>query len=483
MQPTLKCFERQEMALDFLQDNVTNEILYGGGARGGKSYIGCSWIVMSCFSMPSSTWLIAREELTKLRDTTLETFKQVLRSFEMEDGVHYRFNASTLTYEFPVQGEISRVVFREVKYIPSDPEFDRLGSYDLTGYFLDEAQQIHSKAINVLRGRTSNIQKTKPDGTLWWKTIPKALYTCNPAKNWIYQDFVYPAKIGTLPHDRAFVKSLATDNPFVSQEYIDNLKKSDKVTVERLLYGNFDYDDDMRALLTNDDIESIFNSNIAERGKKYLTIDPAFMGKDEAIFMVWDGWVVDKCYAYEKLDHENAEQVVDFIMLTDNVSKSNVVCDATGEGAYLPKFIRGIHGFIGAASPKENTNARYEELNKPQFRNLRSQCIFETAMKIKRREVSFQCPDPFMRDKLREELAQWKVESIDDDRKIQIIGKDEIRENIGRSTDYSDALMERIWFDLDKHYHPVSKTVAEAQKKAVERSQNIAPDSLDRFKI
>jgi hypothetical protein len=35
--------------------------------------------------------------------------------------------------------------------MPSDPNYDRLGSYGITGVFLDEAQEIDYMAINVLK--------------------------------------------------------------------------------------------------------------------------------------------------------------------------------------------------------------------------------------------------------------------------------------------------------------------------------------------
>jgi hypothetical protein len=60
--------------------------------------------------------------------------------------------------------------------MPSDPNYDRLGSYSLTAIGIDEAQEIESKAISVLRGRLSLLEGNG------WKTTPKILYTCNPSK-------------------------------------------------------------------------------------------------------------------------------------------------------------------------------------------------------------------------------------------------------------------------------------------------------------
>lgn len=91
-----KTFEKQRQALRFLRDSVTNEVLYGGGARGGKSYLGCAWVLLECFAKPGSSWMIAREELTKLRDTTLVSFFKVIKDWGLEHGKDYYYNAQSL---------------------------------------------------------------------------------------------------------------------------------------------------------------------------------------------------------------------------------------------------------------------------------------------------------------------------------------------------------------------------------------------------
>jgi phage terminase large subunit len=208
----IELFSKQLQAYKFLQDNITNEVLYGGGSRGGKSYLGCAWQILRRITMPESFGLIAREELTKLKDTTLLTFFKVLKEYDLQKYCTY--NAQSFTADF-ITG--SKIFFREIKYLPSDMEFDRLGSYDLTDCFLDEAQQISAKAISVLKGRFSILKTDK------WETIPKALYTCNPKRNWIYNDFVRPASMGVLNKDKQFIKALPPDNPYTERSYIDNL--------------------------------------------------------------------------------------------------------------------------------------------------------------------------------------------------------------------------------------------------------------------
>ena len=71
-------FSKQLQAYKILEDSTTTELCYGGAARGAKSWLGCTWQIIRRISMPMSAGLIAREELTKLRDTTILTFFKVL---------------------------------------------------------------------------------------------------------------------------------------------------------------------------------------------------------------------------------------------------------------------------------------------------------------------------------------------------------------------------------------------------------------------
>lgn len=432
MELIFKTFEKQRQALRFLRDNKTNEVLYGGGARGGKSYLGCGWVVCEALQKPGSKWMIAREELTKLRDTTLLTFFLVARDFGIMDT--FSFNAQSYTATFP---NGSMIFFREIKYLPSDPEFDRLGSYDLTGVFLDECQQIHVKAINVLRGRLSVL---KGDG---WKTIPKSLYTCNPRKNWIYELFVKPERQGELPGDRVFIKSLATDNPFVSQDYIENLRKSDKITVERLLNGNFEYDDDPAALISYEKILDCFSNNFDSlKGKKYITVDVARFGSDKTVIGIWDGYRV-KLFPFKGLSIPETAKKVLQMQIQYEVPLSNVIADEDGVGGGVVD-ITSAKGFVNNSKPLANP-LNFEDEN---YNNLKSQCYFRLAERINKGGLYIECDDISIKQMIIQELEQVKQYNMDKDGKRQVMPKDKVKELIGRSPDFSDTLMMREWFDL-----------------------------------
>ena len=67
----------QEQAIVFLFDKTTTEVLFGGAAGGGKSWVGCSWLILMSLKYPKTRYLMGRSKLDSLKKTTLNTFFEV----------------------------------------------------------------------------------------------------------------------------------------------------------------------------------------------------------------------------------------------------------------------------------------------------------------------------------------------------------------------------------------------------------------------
>ena len=70
----LQLIPKQNKAVYYLKDSITEEIIYGGAAGGGKSALGCLWLIEQCQTYPGSRWLMGRAKLKTLKETTLNTF-------------------------------------------------------------------------------------------------------------------------------------------------------------------------------------------------------------------------------------------------------------------------------------------------------------------------------------------------------------------------------------------------------------------------
>jgi phage terminase large subunit len=426
----MKLLIKQEHATFYLKDNVTEEVLYGGAAGGGKSAFGCMWLLEQAIKYPNSRWLMGRSKLHTLKATTLKTFFEVASQIGVTK--EYRYNGGNNTFYFKNGSEI---ILKDLFFYPSDPNFDSLGSLEITGAFIDECNQLTYKAWQIVKSR---IRYKLRDYNL----IPKMLGTCNPAKNWTYKEFYQPSKTKSLLPYRRFIQALPTDNPFLHPSYLQSLLRLDKNSRERLYYGNWEYDDDPATLIDNDSITDYFNpSNVKAEGMKYLTIDVARKGKDKTVFRVWHGWLCTHRYSMDKsLVTEVVKKAKD-IQMKHNIASSFTIADEDGVGGGVVDFLR-CKGFVNNSSA----------LNGENYDNLKSQCSIKMATKIVRRECGEIIAEEHVKDITAEEMEQVKIKDIDKDGRLGVVSKDKVKENIGRSPDEWDSIMMRMYFDIQKSY-------------------------------
>lgn len=422
---------KQTQCLDILEDKQTTEIIFGGGAGGGKSIVGCYDIVKSSLKYPGIRSLIGRNSLKTLKETTMNSLYMVFREQGIKPSFHYKYNDNKSIFAFKNGSEI---LLKDLGFYPSDPEFDELGSLEITKSFIDECNQIVHKAWKVTKSRI----RYRLDE---YDLVPKQLGTCNPAKNWVYNDFYGPSKRKTLPQGKAFVQSLVTDNPFISKHYRDNLLSLDRASKERLLHGNWDYDDDPTALCDYDSIVDMFaNEHILPTGIKHISADLAMQGRDKFISGVWDGQICTIAIEQGKSTGKSIEQDLKALMIKYGVPRSKVVADSDGMGSYLESYLEGIKEFHGGA----------KAVNDKEFANLKTECAYKLAEKINRREIRVICSDE-QKQKIIEEVGVLKADSVDkDETKKRIIKKEVMKELLGRSPDFLDMLIMRMYFEIVK---------------------------------
>lgn len=423
--------KKQSEALDYLEDNKTNEVLFGGGAGGGKSLLGCYWLLKSAVKYEGTRWLMGRATLKTLRETTLNTFFEVCKIQGLTAGEHYKYNQQLQQIEL-INGSV--ILLKDLFLYPSDPNFDSLGSLEITGAFVDECNQITEKAWNIVKSRI----RYKLDEN---NIIPKMLGTCNPSKGYLYEKFFKPYREKKLPDSMKFIQSLLTDNKFISQHYESNLLQLDTISKERLLFGNWEFDDDPSALIPYDKITDIFSATYVSGGEMYITADVARFGSDKSVLMVWNGYKVVEILTLEKQPLTVVAGEINRLRTYYKVPTSNIVADEDGVGGGVVDIV-GCDGFVNNGTPMEIDG------HPQNYSNLKSQCYFMLAEKINKGEVYVQTDDIHLKNNLIQELEQVKRKDIDKDGKLAIIPKEHIKQLIGRSPDYSDALMMRLYFEL-----------------------------------
>jgi hypothetical protein len=422
----MKLLPKQKNAVYYLKDNKTKELLYGGAAGGGKSALGCLWLIECCQKYPGSRWLMGRAKLKALKETTLNTFFELSSNLGITD--QFTYNAQTNVIYWANGSEI---LLKDLFLYPSDPNFDSLGSLEICGAFIDECNQVVYKAWQIVTSRCRYKLNE-------FNIIPKVLGSCNPAKNWTYKEFYKRNRDNILSNTKKFIQALPTDNPHLPKSYLESLLALDKNSKQRLYYGNWEYDDDPSTLIDIDSISDYWNPNhLKGEGNMYMTIDVARKGKDKTVFRVWHGWLVVYRYEIAKSGLDVVVRKAKDLQLKYKVSNSNTVADEDGVGGGVIDFLN-CKGFVNGS----------KALNDENYNNLKSQCGYKMAQKIVSREVGEICDNAEVKSITSEEMEQVKQKDIDKDGKVALIGKDIVKQMIGRSPDEWDSIMMRYYFEL-----------------------------------
>ena len=358
------------------------------------------------------------------------TLYDVFEKWGLKDGLDYSHNKQDKVFHFYKTN--SDIYYNELSYYPTDPNYNYLGSTEYTFAGIDEANQVTKKARSIIRTR---IRYKVTDNSL----VPKLLLTCNPDKGHLYVDFYKPARDGKLKPYRAFVQALAIDNRFNDATYHQTLLDiDDPITKQRLLFGNWEYDDDPTRMMGYEAITDLFTNIVEPKPEnKYLICDAARMGKDRIVIGYFEGLVCRRIGAYRKKKTTETSKILNEWREKYQVPLSHVLVDEGGVGGGVVDQV-GCKGFLGGRKAFKGEN----------YSNLRAQCFYVLAKKVNAHEMRVECLNPEMRDLIIEELEQVKTWEIDKDKKLQVMPKDKVKEAIGRSPDFSDMLSMRMYYEF-----------------------------------
>ena len=421
----IKLNHKQIEALEYLNDKKSTQILYGGSAGSGKSFLGSLWLVNQCITYPGSRWVLARNQITLLKQTSLVTLHEVLKVCGLSQDSHYRQNNVDNVLTF---WNGSEILLKDIAFRPSDPNYDFLGGLEITGAVIEEVANVSFKAVNVLQSR------------IRWKLnefdlIPKIFMTTNPGKNFVYSEFYKPSVEGTLKPYRKFVQALPTDNPFLPDAYIETLKQLDEQSKRRLLYGDWEYTED--ALINYDRLIDMFDKHPNPEGEYYLSIDVARLGKDKTTIAIWKGLNCIRIHELRQQKIDSQVRFIEDIISQYEINRSKIIVDSDGIGGGVADYIKSKTFMNGSKALKAKN-----------FKNLRSQCYFKLCEYINKGLIKVECSDLTQREKITRDLEVIQLQNIEKDGKVEIISKDKIKQMIGRSPDYGDVIMMRMYFEI-----------------------------------
>lgn len=429
--------DKQKQAISILlnQTNWITDVWYWGWAWWWKSYLWVFWQWLMRNRYPWTRGFFGRKELKRLKQTTLATYYKFLEDYKIPKSQHWVLNAQDWCIRF---ANWSEILLLDLSYMPSDPLYTRFWGLELTDWFADEIAEIDAQCLMILKTRIWRQRNEE------YNLLPKFLWTFNPDKWHVYRDYYKPFKDWTLPNYRVFIPALATDNKKLPATYIEQLKKADEVTQQRLLYWNFDYDDTPWRLFDYNKILELTNYKTPFNNIRFISCDAARKWKDKAVIFVWEWYNVIDYYVFETCTTiQISEKIRDF-QSRYWVDNQNTIIDEDWVWGWIVDELWCVW-FINNSSPISNYGAKVNSYLKRNYANLKTQCYFLLAKIVNDNLMYVKIEE---QEKLSEELDIIVQVDIDKDSKIKIISKEDIKNKLWRSPDYSDALMFRMYFDL-----------------------------------
>lgn len=428
-------------------------IWYGGGAGWWKSYLIAGWSWILCTKYPGIKWFWWRRELKELKNSTYASYNKFCSDYNIPMELRWEFKQLDSKIIFANGSEI---VLLWLAYSPQDPEYANLGSTEYTFWAIDEAQEVPEKAISILTTRVWR-WKNKEYGIRW-----KVLETFNPDKGHVFRRYYKPwrdfrvddykffkevnTEEGVLQIPYLFIPALLTDNKRLAfnddgtkSDYYIELLTSDEVTKQRLLYGNFEYDNTPWRLFQYDKLDWM-DKNVRRWGIWYITVDVARAGKDYTEIFVWEWLDITERIREAKSKIDELSTRVKEIAERKWIPMSRVIWDENGVGWGLIDNTRCVW-FVSTRSQIWKSKAR-------NYDSLKAQVVHIASLHVNAWKVGWFAWE--WMEKLKEDLDSFLQINIDNDKTFQIIKKDQQKALLWRSPDLWDCFIMRFFFEINR---------------------------------
>lgn len=422
---------KQIEALELFTSGNVDFVGYGGGAFGGKTALECYIPLFGGFAYPGTAYGIGRKTITVLNQTVLETIFKILAGEGLRDGVDYKYaggSSNRLYLKTHKNWKYCSVIFfLHMAPKPTDPLYTRFGGLELTSAFVDESNEIAYQAIGILNSRLGRRKNTE------YNLNACLMETFNPDKGHVYRRYFKPWSKGEEGERRKFVRALPKDNPHPSvPAYVQRIiSEGDIVTTQRLIHGNFDYDDDPNLLVDQGAVNDIFNNTFVEMGIPSIITDVAGQGRDETVSRVFYGLVCVEVKTEKRSTTESVFAIINDQKLRHRVSDRKIVIDGNGVGAKVCDMLPNAVRFIAQQSPE----IHYQGGN---FGMFKDQCGYLLAEKINNNQIWDKSQG--YQDKITTEFSALKRLEVGD-RPKKIIDKEAMKDILGKSPDHLDCFI------------------------------------------
>lgn len=236
--------EKQMVVLDHIMAGRADEILYGGAAGGGKSWLLRALAIIFAVQVPNLQVFLFRRKVKDLVATHMRgptSFPVMLK--EYVDDKLCNINTSNNFIQFENNSIIS------LNHCQHESDLTNFLSSEIHVLLLDESTTFSEKMIRFLRGRLRLGSLVVPEELQC--CLPFIVYGTNPRgeSHLMFKSHFVDAGIPGEPFkapvteggmNRVFIPSLLSDNPHIEAGYADKLRgMGDPDVVESYLSGDW----------------------------------------------------------------------------------------------------------------------------------------------------------------------------------------------------------------------------------------------------
>lgn len=217
--------------------SIANEILYGGAAGGGKTKALIMDALFRCLQAPNTTAVVFRRTYQELEDTDI---KEATNSYPKSIA---QYNASR--HEFTLLNG-SHILFRHCEH-----EADKFNYSGIEIQFLyfDELTSFEQGIYDFLKTRLRAkrtlgvvpiVRSASNPGNIGHGWVKKLFVDAGKYTELIRQEVYSEALHRTKVSYTQYIPALATENPYITEDYIFELEQKPKALRDALLNGSWD---------------------------------------------------------------------------------------------------------------------------------------------------------------------------------------------------------------------------------------------------
>jgi len=384
--------------------------------KSGKTYSHISWLYGKAHELQEANnhnywWVAPVYSQAKI------AFKRLRRNLA-KTGM-YKFNESSLYITCPNGAEI---------HFKTAEKPDNLYGEDVYACVFDEAPRARPESWYALRSTLSATEAPC-----------KIIGNFGGISNWVHK---LKEKAKTDKEYEYFKITCwdAVSEGILSMDEVLQAQKDLPVKIFKELY-EAEASEDKGQLINNESINKLFSNTHIESGEYHITADIARLGRDKTIVYVWDGLRVVEIIEEAVTRVNESVDIINKLIKKYNVNLNRTIVDEDGVGGGVVDYLN-CEGFVNNSKPIDVNGVKVN------FANLKTQCYYRLAELINRNELYFNCNED-VEMLLSEELEWVRLPKEIDTQKISLLSKDEVKKQIGRSPDYSDALMMRMYYLID----------------------------------